>query len=696
MKKGILILLACCSCGFALDLSLDINQYAHTAWPVREGFFNGIINTITQTPDGYLWLGGEFGLLRFDGVRGVPWLQAGEQLPGKNVLKVFAARDGTLWIGAFEGLVSWKDGKLIHYPELAGQQVLTLLEDRNGMMWAGGWAASDGKLCAIQGGIARCSGEDGRLGRGVLALDEDSRGNLWAGGSTGLWRWKPDPPKLFSMPNPATEIHALMEGDNGALLIATRGGMREFVGGKTEPYRLPGAPAQFSPFSLLKDRDGGTWIGTMDRGLLHVHRGRTDRLTHADGLSGDFVRSLFEDREGNIWVATAGGIDRFRDVAPLNKLPPPVHIEQVKADKRIYDSPRGLRLPALVRDVSIGYTALSLAAPEKVRFRYRLDGFDRDWRDVGTIREAIYNNLPPGSYRFRVIACNNSGVWNETGDSLDFSIAPAYYQAAWFQVLCVATFLALLWAMYRYRLHQIAQEYNVRLEERVSERTRIARELHDTLLQSFQGALLEFQAARNLFSRRPEDAIRSLDEAIGSAEAAIVEGRDAIQDLRPESAIQADLERLFTAAGQELASSQDSNADRPVFHVTVEGPPRTLSPVLQDEVYRIGREVLRNAFRHAHARQIEVEMRYDDRVLRLRIRDDGRGIGRKVLAEGARAGHWGLPGIRERAKRIGARLAIWSQVGVGTEVELTIPARVAYAKSQVRGRFGLFRKKKVT
>ncbi len=284
-------------------------------------------------------------------------------------------------------------------------------------------------------------------------------------------------------------------------------------------------------------------------------------------------------------------------------------------------------------------------------------------------------------------------MWNETGDTLDFSIAPAYYQTNWFRLSLVAAFFALLWALYRYRLHEFAREFNVRLEERINERTRIARELHDTLLQSFQGALFEFQAARNLFSRRPEDAIRTLEGAISSAEGAIVEGRDAIQDLRPGSTGQTDLEHLLTAAVQELANSEDSNENRPVFRVTVEGTPQTLAPILQDEVYRIGREVLRNAFRHAQASRIEAEIRYNDRLLRLRIRDDGKGIDKKVLEEGSRAGHWGLPGMRERAKRIGARLVFWSEIGAGTEVELTVPAEVAFAKSHVRRRLGLFHKK---
>jgi signal transduction histidine kinase len=218
------------------------------------------------------------------------------------------------------------------------------------------------------------------------------------------------------------------------------------------------------------------------------------------------------------------------------------------------------------------------------------------------------------------------------------------------------------------------------LEVRLAERERIARELHDTLLQSFQGSLFEVQGARNLFRRRPDDAMQGLDEAIRSAEAAIAEGRDAIQDLRSGSAAQGNLAPLLAAAGQELSGTAASSGVSPAFRVTVEGPPRDIKTVLQDELYRIGRELLRNAFRHARANEIEVEIRYDPQELRLRFRDDGVGIDPTVLSEGTLAGHWGLPGVRERAKLAGAQLAFWSQPGAGTEIQVTVPASVAYAK----------------
>ncbi|HEU4769535.1 MAG TPA: two-component regulator propeller domain-containing protein, partial [Pyrinomonadaceae bacterium] len=308
------ILLACCSCAFALNPSLDVNQYAHTAWKVGEGLPSGTIRAIAQTPDGYLWLGTEFGLLRFDGVRAVPWQPpSGERLTSSDIRSLQGARDGRLWIGTYRGLASWKDGKLTHYPELDEQIIEALLEDREGTIWVAGWTTSTGRLCRIHSGNIQCHGEDGRFGSGVTPLYEDSGGNVWAGGMNGLWRWKPGPPELYPMPDPAQRIYALVESDDGGLLVAQHKGITKLRNGKSEAYPLP---AGFQPHRLLRDRDGSLWIGALvDRGLLHIHRGRTDQFTHAEGLSSRSVTSFFEDREGNIWVATADGLDRFREFA---------------------------------------------------------------------------------------------------------------------------------------------------------------------------------------------------------------------------------------------------------------------------------------------------------------------------------------------------------------------------------------------
>jgi signal transduction histidine kinase len=397
-----------------------------------------------------------------------------------------------------------------------------------------------------------------------------------------------------------------------------------------------------------------------------------------------------------LWFALGDG---FAEVMPPNpgmrSASFPVVIEDVTIDHVSHSETGHIRMRPGSRSIDLRYTALTLSNPEAVRFRYRLDGHDDGWVDADTRRLASYTNLKPGTYKFRVAANAGEERWQESS-ALVLEQMPFFYQTWWFIVVASAAGFSLAFFGHRLRLrqvaHQMTNQFNLRLEERVGERTRIARELHDTLLQSFQGLLFELQAARNLFARRPEDAIRTLDGAIGSAEAAIAEGRDAIQDLRVGSDVRSDLAHLLRATGKELSDAQNPHGNLAAVRLTVEGSPQTLSPVLQDEIYRIGREILRNAFHHARATKIETEIRYDDRMLRLRIRDDGIGIDPNVLGEGARPGHWGLSGVRERAKLIGAKLDFWSEAGAGTEVQVTVPAAIAYPKTREARPFRWFRK----
>jgi len=258
-------------------------------------------------------------------------------------------------------------------------------------------------------------------------------------------------------------------------------------------------------------------------------------------------------------------------------------------------------------------------------------------------------------------------------------------------VLCIAAALTALYLVYLMRLKQVGRQFRARMDERVNERTRIARELHDTLLQSLHGLMFEYQAARNMFQKRPEEALEALDGAIMGTEQAITESQDAIEGLRSPATAEEDLAQLIKATGEDFSASQGTDHDSPIFRVTVEGQQRALTPFIRDEVYRIAREVLRNAFRHSQAHQIEAEILYDEDQLRLRVRDDGKGMDPQVLEKGRRPGHWGLPGVRERAQQIGAKLDVWSEAGAGTEVQLAVAASVAYQKTG-RSRFGLIPK----
>jgi signal transduction histidine kinase len=346
-----------------------------------------------------------------------------------------------------------------------------------------------------------------------------------------------------------------------------------------------------------------------------------------------------------------------------------------------------------VRDIAIEYSALSLADPHSVRFRYRLEGYDNDWHEAVDRRLATYTNLPPGSYRFRVKAANNSGVWNEQGARLDFSILPAFYQTTSFRVACVALVAGLAWLVFqlrlRMRVRRLQLQFEATLEARVAERTRIARDLHDTLLQRFHGLLLQFQAASNLLPHRPADSKRVLAGAIEQVAEAITEGRDTVQGLRASTQETNSLASSLRALAEDLANE---NGHATVARVDVQGRPQGLHPIVRDEVFRIAGEALRNVFRHAAARQVEVTISYDVREFRLRVRDDGQGFEPGVLDAGGKEGHFGLSGMRERAGVVGGVLAVRSRVDAGAEVDLRIPADRAYVRAPATRSWLLHRK----
>jgi signal transduction histidine kinase len=545
------------------------------------------------------------------------------------------------------------------------------------------------------------------------ALVADSGGDIWLGLRNGdLARYRDGHAETFHFEHlPNSPVYQVALSSDGSVLGGTSYGLIGWSNGKQRTLGARnGLPCE-AVNSFVEDSRGDVWI-YMQCGLVQIERSDLQKWW-ADpnvklqprvfgvfdgfraGIATPFERSAVRDRDGLLWFAN-GSVVQMVDPSHLvqNLTPPPVHLEQIIADHKMYLPSGGVRLPARTRDVEIDYTALSFTVPQKVRFRYRLEGRDPDWQDAGTRRLAFYTDLRPGAFRFRVIAANNSGVWNEAGAFLDFSIDPAYYQTTWFRASCVAAFFALLWALYRYRLYQIQQGFNANLEGRVDERTRIARELHDTLLQSFHGLIFRFQAADNLLPARPGDAKQTLESALEDSVQAITEARDAVHELRSFTVVTNDLAAAVTALGDELAAHHASSSpsqDPPRILVEVEGTPQDLNPTLRDEIYRIAGEAVRNAFIHSQARRIEVEIRYDDRELRVRIRDDGSGIDPSVLSHGGREGHWGLTGMRERTERIGGHIDLWSELGAGTEVELRIPASIVYRTSAGRG-FRPFRK----
>ena len=617
-----------------------------------------------------LWIGWQrSGLTHLVYARGTPTMQTYTEADGlaqNSVYVVYQSRDGTVWAGTLSGGVSRFDGRrFVNYTAvtgLASDTVTSILETHDGTLWFG---TANGLNSLSNGQWRTYTAKDGLPSEDVNCLFEDTSGTLWMGTSDGL---------AFSS-----------------------------SGHVQTPRNLP-ALLHGRIFGMAEDKFGWFWIATAE----HVLRAQRDKIVAGTLAASDLhefgaeeglrstegvkrSRSVILDPSGRVWFSLSRGLAVVDPSRVTGTSAPAIpQIEALSADGSPISLQDPVHIPPSPKRITFMYTGLSLAVPERVRFRYFLEGYDRGWSEPVATREAIYTNLGAGSYRFRVLARNGEGQWNGSDSALRFVIEPLFWETWWFRATCVALILLLAWCAHRYRLYQFTRQFNMRLEERVSERTRIARDLHDTLLQSFQGLLLRFQAVSNLLP--PQEAKQRLDDAIDQAAQAITEGREAVQGLRSSTTAPNDLALALRALGQELASSE-VNENSPEFHVQVEGAPRGLHAILRDEVYRIAGEALRNAFRHARARRIELEIHYDERQLRLRIRDDGKGMESQVVDGAGRPGHWGLRGMRERAKVIGGNLELWSSVESGTEIELTIPAAAAYAASPPRRRSWLSSKR---
>ena len=655
------------ACSYVPDMTSELRDGAVVSQKKTPPF-----SVAYRDPEGEVWFGGSSALGHVESGR-VVLTPLPPYLRGTAVQALVRDPSGALWVSvAAKGVFRYLDGKWSEYGDVSalprGIAVVEVADD-SGALWFG---YPDSRIARLKGGVVqlfdRTYGLEVGNVQAILAKGED----VWAGGELGLAHLR---------------------------------------NGRFVPIHSASGAAPFRGISgIVQARSGDLWLNGIE-GIVRIpreeighvnldpaHPVRCDIFNYLDGIPGTATQarplpSAIETTDGRLWFSMSGGVVSIDVTHPLarNTLPPPVTIWSVTAGHRQFAAlGRELTLPIHTTNLQIDYSAGSLTVPERVQFRYKLEGSDPDWQDVGTRREAFYNNLGPGHYTFRVIAANNDGVWNTKGASVGFTILPAFYQTRWFYALCALACIALLAGLYRVRVRQVAAQIRGRLEVRLGERERIARELHDTLLQSLHGLMFQFQAAHNMLARKQADGMPALELAIRGTENAIAESRDAIQDLRPHELPQGDLGQLLQRTGEELAALRPEGQESPTFRVVVEGESRELSPGTHEEVYRIARELIRNAFNHAAAQRIEVEIRYEKSQLRLRVRDDGKGIDPKVLAESKRPGHWGLPGIRERAQRVDARVEFWSHSGAGTEVELVVPAATAYGNARRWTRFRLF------
>jgi len=611
------------------------------------------------------------------------------------VYSIDGDRDG-LWLGRRRGGLTrlpFEDGltarTYTRAEGLAANSVFVVHASADGTVWAGTLAAGLSRL--RQGRFTTFSAADGLASDSIAAITEDRDGTLWIGTPEGLCSLSADgriENRATGLPSP--DVRALFYDSSGVLWVGTGEGLAMLASGRLQ---LPAAPPSLwaQVLGIAEDASGWIWLATSS-GVLRASRHTLlggplrerdlQRYGPGDGLLGGQVatrhRCVVADPRGRVWFSLDHGL-AVVDPARLGRESAPAlsHVVGLSADGTPIDLGRPVHLRAGLERVSLSFDGVSLSRPERLRFRYRLDDFDRDWSEPTVSREAVYPRLGPGSYRFRVLASNADGLWNGPEAALGLDVAPLLWQTWWFRITTFTAFALTALLAYRLKLRQETERVRLRMEGRLEERERIARDLHDTLLQDVQGLILHIEAAgRQIPSEMP--ARRSIEQTLDHADQVLAESRERVHGLRTTAASARDL----AAAIQEVA--EQARPGSPATVTTVEGRVRELDPAVLEEAFSIGREALVNALTHSQGSGVEVEIAYDADHFRLRVRDNGRGVDSTVLEQGGRSGHWGLPGMRERARRIGASLEMWSRPGAGTEVQLIVPASKAYRGGRQR------------
>ncbi len=507
---------------------------------------------------------------------------------------------------------------------LARGSVVALHRSHDGTIWAGtlGAGASAGRANADGIGFSSFStytAANGLASNNVTSIAETSDGTVWFATPQGLSAYAGGRWRTYGVSEglPSGAVNCVLgDGRDDSLWVGTAAGLVRIAEDRVVANPLPPILRE-QIFGLAEDNKGSLWVATSNRLVqVSIDRLRSGQLGEgdirefddADGLrsveSTRRERSLIQSPDGRIWLSTTRGLAVVDPARLPPRMPASAGVRAISVDGEALGLPGAapLHIPSGRERIAFGLVGVSLSFPRQVRLRYRLDGIDRDWSQPTTSPEAIYTHLAPGPYRFRVMSSTGDGRWLESDAPVALVVEPAFWQTVWFRLLAVATFFGLAFAAYRLRTRQLTHQLNVRFEERLAERTRIAQELHDTLLQGVMSASMQLHSA---VDDLPGDAPNrpEFEHVLNLMSRVSDEGRVAVRGLRTESGD--DLEQAFILVRQEYASRNEAD-----FEVTVEGRVRTIHPLIRDEVYRIGREALVNAFRHARATKIEVELEY--------------------------------------------------------------------------------------
>jgi signal transduction histidine kinase len=655
-----------------------------TTYSTRDGLSSDLVKALYGSSNGDIWIGTDGGGLNL--LRGgrLTNYSIANNLSSNVVLALFGDGAGSLWVGTPNGLNRYSNGAFTSARSTAGpatEYVRSIYQGSSGYLWIG----TRSGLTRIKDNTSKTFTEaDGLPNDLINALYEDSNGTLWIGSLGGLTRFKNDQFTTYTTADGLTSdfISALYEDSSRTLWIGTNGGgLNRLQNNNFTAYTTKQGLVDDVIYSVLEDGQNNLWFSS-SKGVFRVRKADLDEVARgnissitattygtADGMltrecSGGGSPAAWKDAAGRLWFSTIKGVAMI-DPARLrtNQEAPPVVIEQLRVDQIPVTLGDNTEVPAGQTRFDFYYTAPSFVAPERIRFKYRLDGFDHDWVDAGTRRIAYYTNLRPGSYRFRVIACNNDGVWNETGASFGFYLRPYFYQTYWFYFLCLVGLALVVWQFYRFRLKRMQAQFGAVL----AERTRIAREIHDNLAQEMLGISVQLEVVARTLPPSAELARTNLDRVRMLVRHGIAEARRYVWDLRSQALEKNDLPTALAETARRLTSETPLQVQ---FDVT--GTFRPLPRLVEDNLLRLGQEAINNAVRHAQAQQIFVNLKFNAKRVELSVRDDGRGFDYQAdKSEGSN--HYGLVGMRERAEQIGGTLSIHSGNGSGTEVLIQVP-----------------------
>ncbi len=655
-----------------------------TTYTTEDGLASNLVKAIYEARNGDIWIGTNGG--------GLSRLRAGkftsfttkDGLSSNVVLALFGDSQGNIWIGTPDGLNRFKDNHFTVFTSadgLASDFVRSIYVDHEGSVWVG----TRGGLTRLKDGVFKIyTTIDGLPNEFVGTIYEAAGGNLWIGTLGGLTRLKDEKFTTFTTKEGLSSdvVISLYEDSERTLWIGTSGGgLNRFRDGKFTSFTATEGLLDDVVYRVLGDQQNNLWLSS-NKGIFRVGRQELDDLADhksnslrptvygtADGMitrecSGGGHPAGWKGSDGKLWFPTIKGVVMIDPQnIRINENLPPVIINQIRIDDESIIPGPGVELAPGKSRFDFYYTALSFIAPEKVRFKYKLEGFDRDWVDSGTRRIAYYTNLPPGKYRFRVIASNNDGIWNEAGAAFDLRLRPHFYQTSWFYALCLLTLVLLVWQGYRLRVRQMEGQFAAVL----AERNRIAREIHDNLAQELLGISVQLEVVARTMPPAAELAKSHLDRVRMLVRHGVAEARRYVWDLRSQALDHKDLPTALTETARRLTTGTATQAQ-----VEVSGIFRPLKPSVENNLLRIGQEAINNAVRHGQAQRILINLLFDSKRVQLRIRDDGCGFDQQISNNGD-SNHFGLLGMRERAEEIGGTLSINSIVQKGTEVTVSVP-----------------------